>query len=311
MTPRSTICAFAALLVPALTAQAVAATRSPQRAHPPAPPARLLYVSMEQRNEVVVYDASSQHARPLRRITNGIWTPGQIAVDAAGNLYVPNLGKYFDTANLAVYAPGASAPTATYTTSLTFPVAAAVDSHGNMFVANECNASCQGPGNILEFVPGNPTPIATLADPSFRFIMGLAVDARDDLYVSYFTGQGGAIAAFRGTSSKPHFLNLDVSSPSGMAFDAKHELLVADASSQGYGVVKVFHLGVRRPARQIAQLGYLVPLAFNADRSLLYTGDQDNNVVEVYSYPKVALVNLFSAGMARPVGVAVFPPAPY
>ncbi len=310
MTPRFTISAFAALLVAALTVQTVAATKPP-RTHAPAPPARLLYVSMEQRNEVVVYDASSQHARPLRRITNDIWIPGQIAVDAAGYLYVPNLGKYFDTANLAVYAPGASAPTTTYTTDLTYPVAAAVDSHGNMFVANECNASCQGPGNILEFVPGNPTPVATLTDPSFRYVKGLAVDARDDLYVSYFTGQGGAIAVFRGTSPKPHFLNLAVSSPSGMAFDARHELLVADASSQGYGVVKVFHLGVRRPARLIAQMGYLVPLAFNADRSLLYTGDQDNDVVEVYSYPKVALVNLVSAGMAQPVGVAVFPPAPY
>jgi hypothetical protein len=310
MTQRFRITAFAVLLIATLTAQTMATTRQ-LRMHAQAP-ARLLYVSMEQRNEVVVYDAGAPRARPLRHITNGIWIPGQIAVDAAGNLYVPNLGKYANTANLAVYAPGASAPTVTYTTGLTSPTAAAVDSHGNMFVANACNASCEGPGNILEFVPGNPTPVATLTDPSFRFVVGLAVDARDDLFVSYFTGQGGGdVAEFRGTSPKPHFLHLDVSSPGGMAFDAKHELLVADASSQGYGVVKVFHLGVRRPARQIAKMGYLVPLAFNADRSLLYTGDQDNDVVEVYSYPKVRLVRLFSPGMARPVGVAVFPPAPY
>jgi hypothetical protein len=306
MTPRSLLSALAILLASVCAPASAAHVR--KAPHVGTPPKSLIYVSMEQRNEVAVYAATG---RLIRRIRNGIWIPGQIAVDAAGNLYVPNLGKYANTANLAVYAPGASAPTATYTASLTFPVAAAVDSHGNMFVANECNASCQGPGNILEFVPGNPTPVATLADPSFRFIMGLAVNARDDLYVSYFTGQGGAIAAFRGTSPKPHFLNLDVSSPSGMAFDAKGNLLVADPSYEGYGVVKVFHLGIRRPVRVIAQMGTLVALAFNADQSLLYTGDPANNVVEAYTYPKIALTQLISSGMERPVGIAVFPPAPY
>jgi hypothetical protein len=306
MTPRSLLIAFATLLATICAPAGAAHVRTTRLVG--TPPKSLIYVSMGQSNEIAVYAGAG---RLIRRITNGIWIPGQIAVDAAGNLYVPNLGPHFDTANLAVYKPGASAPSATYTASLTYPVAAAVDSHGNMFVANECNASCNGPGNVVEFAPGNPTPVAVLTDPSFVYVRALAVDAHDDLFVAYSTGNGGDVAVFRGTSPKPHHLGLDVGSPSGMALDAKHNLLISDPSSDGYGIVKVFHLGIRRPIREIAPMGTLVALAFNADQSLLYTADQDNNVVEAYTYPKMALTQLFSFGMAQPVGVAVFPPAPY
>jgi sugar lactone lactonase YvrE len=308
MTPRSLLIAFATLLATICAPASASSGRLPSRLLGGTPPKSLIYVSMEQRNEVAVYAAAG---RLIRRITNGIWIPGQIAVDVAGNLYVPNFGPHFDTANLAVYRPGTSAPAATYTASLTFPIAAAVDSHGNMFVANECDASCNGPGNVVEFAPGNPTPVAVLTDPSFQYVRALAVDAHDDLFVAYSTGNGGDVAVFRGTSPKPHHLGLEIGSPSGLAFDAKHNLLISDPQSDGYGVVKVFHLGIRRPIREIAPMGTLVALAFNADQSLLYTADQENNVLEVYTYPKMALTQLFSPGMSQPVGIAVFPPAPY
>jgi hypothetical protein len=308
MMTRSLLLTFATLLAMVSGPASATPARSASRHAGGTPPQSLIYVSMEQRNEVAVYAAAG---RLIRRITNGIWLPGQIAVDAAGDLCVPNLGPHFDTANLAVYKPNTSTPAATYTASLTYPVAAAVDSHGNMFVANECDAGCQGPGNVVKFAPGNPTPVAVLTDPSFQYVRALAVDAHDDLFVAYSSGNGGDVAEFRGTSPKPHHLGLQIGSPSAIAFDAKHNLLISDPSYQGFGVVKVFHLGIRRPIREIAQMGTLVALAFNADQSLLYTGDQANNVVEAYTYPTVALTQLFSPGMAQPIGIAVFPPAPY
>jgi hypothetical protein len=306
MMPRSLLFAFATLIAMICAPASAAHVRPPSLGG--TPPKSLIYVSMGYRNEVVVYAAAG---RRIRRITNGIGLPGQIAVDSAGDLYVPNLGARDSPADLAVYKPGSGVPVATYTASLTSPIAAAVDSRGNMFVANACGTSCLGSATIVEFAPGNPTPVAVLTDPSFVYINALAVDAHDDLFVAYSTGGGGDVAEFRGTSPKPRQLGLQLSSPVGLAFDAKHNLLVTERSYQGYGVVKVFHLGIRRPIREIAQMGSLVTLAFNADQSLLYTGDPANNVVEGYTYPMVALTHLLWSGMALPVGVAVFPPAPY
>jgi hypothetical protein len=44
-------------------------------------------------------------------------------------------------------------------------------------------------------------------------------------------------------------------------------------------------------------------------RTRLLVADQENDVVEVYSYPQGNLLNLFSRRMQQPLGVAVFPPA--
>jgi DNA-binding beta-propeller fold protein YncE len=306
MTPRSSTFVFAAILAAALTAGTAAAIP----ARTPAPKS-LLYVSMVFSNEVLVYDATATDGAPIRRITNGIWIPGQVAVDAAGNLYVPNLGRYFNSQNLAVYAPGATSPTITYTADLTTPVGVAVDKRGNMFVANLCSGSCQGGGSVVEFAPGNPTPVAVLSDPLLDSIGGVAVDPHDDVFVSYSGTLGGGIAEFRRGSTKALILDLNVLVPMGMGFGPNGDLIVADdTGQQGDGVIKIFRLGVDRPVRELAPMGSLVALALNGARTRLFVADQENDVVEVYSYPQGKLLNLFSRRMQQPLGVAVFPPAP-
>jgi hypothetical protein len=211
-----------------------------------------------------------------------------------------------------VYQQGASAPIVTYTGDLTFPIGVAVDSKGNMFVANECDATCEGPGDVVEFAPGNPVPVNILHNPAFMDLRSIAVDAHDDLFVTTNASGGGRVVEFPHGSSNGSALRAHLLEPSGMAFDSAGRLLIADPT-KGYGLgdIEVFQLDRRRPSRSFARIGSLMQIGFDSTQTLVYAADQMNNLLEVYSYPQGKLLNVFAQEMSGPAGVAVFPPAPY
>jgi hypothetical protein len=133
-------------------------------------------------------------ARTIAGPAAHLHSPGGVTVDALGDLYVADSCQGFAcSGDVAIFAPGARgnvAPARTIAgsnTSIATPQGVALDTGGNIYVAN--NAS----NSITEYAPhatGNASPIRTIAGPKTLLDepTGIALDARGYLYVG--TGDG-------------------------------------------------------------------------------------------------------------------------
>jgi sugar lactone lactonase YvrE len=89
------------------------------------------------------FDGSSA---PSVTITNGVYAATGVALDSCGNLYVSNFGEevagYDNVASVRIYEPPlgkGSSPSANITKGLSAAAGLAVDSAGNLYVANGQN----------------------------------------------------------------------------------------------------------------------------------------------------------------------------
>ncbi len=81
---------------------------------------------------VALYDAYGKNAQPIGKITQGLYNPGAIWVDAKGNVYVGNDMTY--TSSVVEYAPGSTKPKRTYRNGIDLPFGGTVDSGGTMYL---------------------------------------------------------------------------------------------------------------------------------------------------------------------------------
>ncbi len=114
-------------------------------------------------------------------------TPSQVAIDAAGNLYVADPGQ----AKVLVYAAGsgASSTPSSVGTGLTLPTGVAVDGSGDVFIADSSSGSVfEVPFGQMEITgtptEPNPTDQVTLASGLGTSGLSLAVDGSDNLYIA-------------------------------------------------------------------------------------------------------------------------------
>ena len=216
--------------------------------------------------------------------------PDDMAVDAAGNLYVSEYSRirkidaagiittFAGTAELGYSGDGGPATEA----QLEFPSEVAVDAAGNVYVADQRRRRIRkidAAGIITTFAgtgergsSGGDGDIATMAQ--FFRIYGLAVDADGNVYISEggnaqnrFTrirkiDTEGVITTVAGTG-KPDYsgdggpaLQAELRSPEGLAADAEGNVYVADGGNS--------RVRVLRPGTQIA-----VPLGSSGDSAKL------------------------------------------
>lgn len=126
--------------------------------------------------------AAQFEAAPQFTIASGLKSPGQIATDAAGNLYVADAGL----GAVEMFPAGAtssSAPTS-IGSKLTAPTGVAVDGAGDVFIADS--------GSVYEVPEGSSGPNSA-AQITLQTGLGadvqLAADGLGDLYVSDITNQ--------------------------------------------------------------------------------------------------------------------------
>jgi hypothetical protein len=125
--------------------------------------------------DVVVYPPGS--VRASRVISNGIFGPVAMALDAAGNVYVAN------QSNVTVYSAGTATLARTIQTGISFPVALAVDSAGALFVANYAS------DQITKYASGATSPSLTISN-GVGNPYGVALDASNDVYVGSANNAG-------------------------------------------------------------------------------------------------------------------------
>jgi sugar lactone lactonase YvrE len=213
--------------------------------------ADMLYVdetnASNQTGSVMLYDTTSTTPTPTTFATFGVNSPGGLAIDSSGNLYVAVSNN-----TIEVYTPS-GAGSLFASTGLNMPLGMAFDPSGNLYVANSGNNTIEmftpaGLGSIFA------TNIATV---------DLAFDAAGNLYAEGNTLSGAVIERITpgGVTSVFAALGLNAE-PTGMAFDTSGNLYVANSGFETIdkitpgGAVSVF-----------ASMGLASPIGLGFDAS--------------------------------------------
>ena len=266
--------------------------------------AATVYVSDPVSNDVAIFHASGSNRNPIATITEGIAGPAGLAVDGEGDLFVANT-----TANsVTEYAPNGTTPEATYSQSVLGPVDVAVDNAGTVYVANFYSFAA----SVVEFSGGSQTPSVTIRNPCSCYPTGLALDAKDDLYVAYddyyeqtlvYEYSPGSIT---GASRNLQFGQTRWEA-AGLAFDKSANLLVADVTLPG---VQIFPAGKQNPSQILGKHGSPRFVALDSTEKNLFVTDTAANAVDEYAYPSGRKTSVITNGLKSVYGVAVSPAAP-
>jgi hypothetical protein len=180
------------------------------------------------------------------------------------------------------------------------PVAIAFDSKGNAYVANLFGPGLSGPGNVAVYPPGATSPSTTLTNSDFYGVSGVAVDSKDNVYVSYSNPQPVCkVIEFPGGAGPGTILNLTGHSNNtfGLTFDKHQNLILNDGGPPGQEEVYAPPYN-GAPAHVLVGVANSQPIAIalNARGNLLYTADINNYAVNVYAYPSGKYVYSINAG---------------
>ncbi len=197
-----------------------------------------ILVSDRPTASIYVYDAQGTFLRTLQPPAEiKGWQPLGMAFDAAGNLYVtdvgqvPNVVRELDPSGKQVRVLGATA-------GLTFPNGVALDNAGYAYVTDSNN------GRLLVFAPDG-TVVATVSRGIGKGNLGLprgvAIDQQGRVYVvdssadSVFVygqyKQGATGLDFLGTFGTEGVANGTFAYPNDIAVDARGRLYVADSAN--------------------------------------------------------------------------------
>ncbi len=255
----------------------------------------VVYVSDFLANAVEIYPASGSNPAPIGQITDGISGPMGSFVDARGDLFTSNVTNF----TVTMYPKGSLNWSLRYT-GLEYPTNVTVGKDGTVYIADISG------NKVFEYVKGSTRPkrIITVTTPQ-----GVALDADNNLYVSYNTGLHGggpgAVNEYAPHSTSGTTLAAQISWAAGDAVDGSGNLVVAD---QGSAQVEIFAPGASSPSRVITQ-GLEDPfrIAFDKTFKHLYVADPEANALFVYDYATGTLTNTITNGLTSVYGVALFP----
>ncbi|WP_439956268.1 serine/threonine-protein kinase PknD [Nocardia mikamii] len=150
----------------------------------------------------------------------GVSLPTDVAVDAAGNVYVTDMGND----RVVKLAAGASAATPLPFAGLSNPQGVAADTAGNVYVTDTSN------NRVVKLGAGastaTPLPFTGLKDPQ-----GVAVDTAGDVYVSD-RGNDRVVRLAAGASTPTTLPFTGLQDPHGVAVDAAHNVYVTELSTE-------------------------------------------------------------------------------
>jgi hypothetical protein len=289
-----------------LSARAHALIGLPQPAHraggwlsPAAKKAKhLIYVSDFIGNAVEIYPTTGSNPSPIGKITDGISGPEGCFVDRHGNLYVANASNE----TVTMYPHGSTTYKLQYT-GFAYPTNVTAGPNGRVYVADLVGE------DVVEFPKGSTRSKLTI---NITYPQGVAVDTKNNLYVSYNTGAHGGgpgdVNEYPPGSSNGQNLGLPIVWSAGDAVDGNGDIVAADQGSGSNAAVYVFPPGSTKPSETINQ-GMEDPfrLALDSKYKTLYVADPEVNKVLIYDYSSGALTGSISNGLSSVYGVALYP----
>ncbi|HKU81058.1 MAG TPA: hypothetical protein VJP76_02725 [Candidatus Tumulicola sp.] len=262
---------------------------------------RLIYVSDNSANAILIYPQGKSNPAPIGEITDGIDGPLGTAVSKNGTLYVANsFGN-----DVTEYPPGATSPSVTLSDGLNYPISVAVDDRGTVAVGEF------GQGEILEFEKGSTSPnvtITLLSDPE-----QLAFDQGRHLYAAWNVNLGsqlqGHVSICRRLRAICADQGIQIGESGGLALDLSGNLILGDQTHQSIGI---YPPGSNTPSRTIATTGRdPYKFALNRSEKTLYVADITGGVVAIYNYATGAQTGTITNGLTSAWGVSLSPAAPY
>ena len=295
-----------------------------------------IYVTNAERPPyaVTIYPIDARkHEKPVERIQGPhtlLNAPVAIAVGSNHNVYVVSGGGYYTTI-ITVYAAGAYGDVAPVRTisvpdeKLGFAVGIAVDSSGNIYLANNgLGSNCTGSVTVYASVAnGEVAPIAVIAGHKTGLCHpgGIAVGPNGDIYVTngdqytpsvtvYAAKANGNVAPIQKITGRRTLLY----DPQGVAIDSQGDIY---ATSGYVGTVTKYRAGAHGNAPPLQAIyGILTKLQFNAGVAVDATDEmlatnQDKNSVTVYASdangdkPPIRTIKGTQSELHRPRGIAV------
>jgi hypothetical protein len=248
----------------------------------------LIYASDAGTNTVDIYNATT--LAPAGTITDGISEPLGSYTDAAGDLYVTNLG----TNTVTVYPLGSTSPSLTYSSGLDGPIGVVVGTDGTVYVS-EFEAS-----TVVEYDKGSMTPSRTL---SVNESEGVALDAKNNLYVSFINPQSGegAVEEFAPKSTSGTNLGITVGFSGDLKIDRKGDILLEDQDEPG---VNFYAPNTTTPYGSIVIDGDAYKLALNKEQCRVYISTAASDDLIYDEKPSGALRQTID-GLSEATGVSL------
>lgn len=267
----------------------------------------LLFVTQEStgsgdQGQINVYSGvKRRHFNLAATITDSVNTPGQIATDSVGNLYVSSaLGDY-----VTVFPNGSTIPTTEIADGLTEPWGLVIDSEDTLYVSN------QVPASIVEYPKGSTSPSVTITSNDFGILLGMALDSNENLYVA--DNVKHQVFEVPKGSTTPQSLFLENLSdcagsgpyyPAGVAFDRRGRLYV---SCPVGNTILVYKLPRVTPVGELSG-NMNEPYFMSLDpQNQLLVANYGNGNVQILAPPSYHTVLDTLTGFTEPVGAYVRP----
>jgi hypothetical protein len=231
---------------------------------------------------------------------------GGIGVDQAGNLWVPDQGA----TTITEYAPDCgAAKTVLSDPGDVGPDNVAFDTNGHVYVSNSF-ANSGAAGNILQYTGTSIT--GTLSDPDIATPLGLAVDRRNNVWVSYEDpgSTGTYVAEFRrGNMPAKLFKNINFGFPGSLQFDRKQNLMGPNGYFSSLDIYAPPYTETSPTTRLILENGEVNDpsfCTFGPNQGRLYCTFGEFSLVNVFTYPSGKFLYTYNNGLSGtlPYGIA-------
>jgi hypothetical protein len=266
----------------------------------------LLYGASYDGGYINIYKENGSNQSPIGQLTSGLTSPQGVVVDKSHQLWVANTNAF----NVVAFKRGATTPFATLSDPGYYPIAVAVDSNGTVYAANAQGTSGQT-GNVTYWKQGSSSPSGTLTYSTFQLVLGIGVDASNNVYVTFIPKSGPPeVAEFPAGSQNGEVLSLSDTTISDITFDKSADLVMEDGSG-GLGVWAPPYSGP--PSRTLNIFGNEPTLNRTQSEVWIAYANFSHPMIEGYSYSDGTLLDTITTGWvpqhAVPYGVAVDPAA--
>jgi len=266
----------------------------------------VLYGSSYDGGFINIYPQKGSNQAPIGQLSSGLLSPQGMHVDAKHRLWVANTNAF----TVVGFKRGAATPFITLKDPNYFPIQVAVNSQGTVYASN-AEGTSGPPGNVTVWAKGHTKPTATLTYGNFLIVLGVGVDAQDNVFVSYIPTSGPpAMVEFPAGSQTGQPVNIQNANEGEMTFDSSGNL-VMETLQNSLGVWAPPFDG--NPTRTMQAFGN-APTLNKPDRKvwLAYANYSTPHILG-YNYKTGQLLDTISNGWtatAIPIDVALDPPAP-